>query len=224
MTDTDSAPPYEVLGGATPVEIPAGTNLLVVAPEPEGQQYVLDVLARGLDAGEGSLVITADDPTGTITDDLRGRIDLDSIEMADQIEVIDCQTDDPDARSDVVNQDVNTPRNLTDIGIGFKQTLDQFEDAGTDRIRFGLLSLSILLSYIDQETCYRFCQTLTRALAQEDTVGFFMLNANAHDDETVRTLRRAFDGTVEVRSDEGDLAVKFSDIDGVTETWLDVED
>jgi hypothetical protein len=82
---------------------------------------------------------------------------------------------------------VNTPRNLTDISISFKHALDEFEAADAERIRFGLLSLSILLSHIDQETCYRFCQTLTRALGQEAAVGGFLLNANAHDDETTVT-------------------------------------
>ena len=84
-------------------------------------------------------------------------------------------------------------------------------------MRFGLLSLSVILSYVDQETVYRFCQTLTRGVKQEGALGLFLLNVDAHDEETIGTLRRAFDGVAAVESTDGDLTVRVSGVDGVTD-------
>ena len=213
--------PYRVPGVERTVEIPAGTNLLVVASEPVGREWVLDGLATGVHEDEHVLLITADDPAGSVVTDLRQRAGQEADSVTDHLQVIDCQTDEFD--TEATSQDVNTPRNLTDIGISFKDALDEFEAADAERIRFGLLSLSILLSYIDQETCYRFCQTLTRALEQEGAVGQFLLNANAHDDETVRTLQRAFDGTVEIERRDDGHEIRITGIDGVSEEWVQLD-
>ncbi|PSQ47148.1 hypothetical protein BRD19_10430 [Halobacteriales archaeon SW_7_65_23] len=129
--------------------------------------------------------------------------------VTDSLHVIDCQTDtlNSDTDGSVVTQNVDTPRNLTDIGIGFKDAFDEFERTDAERIRVGVLSLSVILTYVDRETVYRFCQTLTRAIQQDNAIGFFLLTATAHDEETINTLRRALDGAVEVRDGDDRLPV-----------------
>ena len=122
----------------------------------------------------------------------------------------------------IVDKDVNTPRNLTDIGIAFKDAFDRFERQGIDRVRFGVLSLSVILSYVDRETGYRFCQTLTRGLAQEGALGLFVVNENAHDSDTIDTLKQAFDGHVEV-DDSDPFSVRIVGLDGVSEEWVSLE-
>jgi hypothetical protein len=102
-----------------------------------------------------------------------------------------------------VTRNVDTPRNLTDIGIGFKRASDEFAAADAERIRVGVLSLSVILTSVDRETVYRFCRTLARAIEQDNAVGFFLLTATVHDGETINTLRRALDGAVELRDDDG---------------------
>ena len=221
MTDTTERDPY-TLCGVPGVEIPAGTNLLVMAPEPTGSEYLLELLDAGRREGDDLLVLTTDTPADRITDRLEAGAETPS-EGAGEITVIDSQTEPIGADGDDVVQNVNTPRNLTDIGIGFKEAFDRFEQRGVDRVRFGLLSLSIILSYVDQETVYRFCRTLTRGISQEGAVGVFLLNRDAHDTGTVNTLRRAFDGVLEVEATADGSQVRLSGIEGIAEEWRPVE-
>ena len=218
MTDTDDDRPYRLLDAMGGVEVPAGTSLLVTASEPAGTDFLFRLLRRGYATGEELLVLTTDDPAGTIADEFESLGADAEDESTGGVRVIDCQTDavSVDAGS-IVAQNVDTPRNLTDIGIGFKDAFDEFEAAGVDRVRFGLLSLSVILSYVDQETVYRFCQTLTRGVEQEGALGLFLLNVDAHDEETIGTLRRAFDGVAAVESTDNGLTVQLSGVDGVSE-------
>jgi KaiC/GvpD/RAD55 family RecA-like ATPase len=222
MTDATGGDPY-TLCGVPGVEIPAGTNLLVTAPEPTGSAFLLELLDAGRREGDDLLVLTTDSPAGRITDRLEAGGEA-TADGAGDVTVIDSQTEPVGADGDTdIVQNVNTPRNLTDIGIGFKEAFDRFEERGVDRVQFGLLSLSIILSYVDQETVYRFCRTLTRGISQEDAVGFFLLNRDAHDTGTVNTLRRAFDGVLEVEASDGGQRVRLSGVEGVSEEWRSVE-
>jgi KaiC/GvpD/RAD55 family RecA-like ATPase len=222
-------PPYElhpVAPDERSLEVPAGTSLLVTAAPAAGREFVLGSLRAGLDRGEAGLVVTTDEPAGDVVADI-GRAEGDGGGLpTDHLRVVDCQAGDTgiaeEGREVAEVRYVETPRNLTDIGIGFKDAFDGFEAAGRTRVRFGLLSLSVVLSYVDLETTYRFCQTLARGLAREDAVGLFHLAPGAHDDRTVKTLRRAFDGTVETAQDDGNRTVRVSGVEGVRETWADL--
>jgi len=223
MTDTTSGDPY-TLRGVPGVETPAGTNLLVTTPEPSGSEFLMELLDAGRREGDDLLVLTTDSPATRITDRLEAGTD-EAADGGGGVTVIDSQTESIETGSDSdVVQNVNTPRNLTDIGIGFKEAFDRFEERGIERVRFGLLSLSVVLSYVDQETAYRFCRTLTRGISQEGAVGFFLLDRDAHDTGTVNTLRRAFDGVLEVEDTAEGQRVRLSGIDGVSEEWRPVED
>lgn len=196
--------------------VPPGHSLLVTAAGEVGERVVTEFLRTGIAAGESAVAITTDGQASAVETALEAASDDGS--LASEVRVIDAEAAAAEAGvdDDDVGREVNTPRNLTDIGIAFKDALDEFED---DRLRFGLLSLSVVLSYVDQETTYRFCQTLTRALDQEGSVGLFQLNTDLHDDATVGTLRRAFDGVLEV--DEGDdgTEIRVTGVEGVDETW-----
>ena len=227
MTESNATRPYELFDGDDPsgaLSIPPGNSVLVTAAGSGGQRFIESQLGRGVRNGERTLVVTADDPAGTVADAVAAAAGVDRSDLAERLRVIDCQTDGTGTNGEgIVTQDVETPRDLTDIGIGFKQAFDGFEADGSDRVRVGVLSLSVVLSYVDRETVYRFCQTLSRGIRQENAVGFFMLAASAHDEETENTLRRAFDGTVEVDEEDG-CSVRVVGMDGVASEWRSVDD
>lgn len=203
--------------GAGALSVPAGTSLLVAAPMPAGQEFIVRSLEGTIDAGDGALALTTDESATTAIDGVAGT------DSADLLRVVDCASGPSDLRDEsVVVQDVDTPRNLTDIGIGFTNAVSEFEELGVERGRCGLLSLSVILSYVDQETAYRFCQTLSRGLAGEGFLGLFLLDRNAHDEQTEKTLRRAFDGLVEIRASESGRELRVSGVDGVPADWVTI--
>jgi len=193
-----------------------GTSLLVAAPMPTGQEFIVRSIEHAIENAEGGLAITTDESAAVAIDEIA------AADPAGLLRIVDCgssTTGLDDDRPDVV-QDVDTPRNLTDIGIGFTNAIAAFEEAGVDRGWCGLLSLSVILSYVDQKTAYRFCQTLSRGLANEDFMGLFLLDRNAHDEQTENTLRRAFDGLVEIRSREDGHELRISGLDGISSQWV----
>jgi len=222
---TEHAGAYRLLDSMDGLEVPPGTNLLVTASAPAGREFLFRLLGQGLRDGESLLVITTEKAAGSITEQVRDAMGETTADPSERLRIIDCQTDELEVSDEaLVTQNVDTPRNLTDIGIGFENAFDEFEAQGVDRVRFGLLSLSVVLSYVDRETGYRFCQTLTRGLGQEDALGLFLLNVEAHDERTVNTLRRAFDGTREVTSESGELNARVSGVDGISDDWIPVEE
>lgn len=215
----DAAAAYEA--GATdivPVDVAthgdvAAERIRAIVERAGGQQLLNDIVNR---AGDG--IVVRDPETGEMLayNDRFCRIlgydpANDELTLSDVVE------------ADDVVQNVNTPRNLTDIGIGFKRAFDRFDERGVERVRFGLLSLSIILSHVDQETVCRFCRTLTRGISQEGAVGFFLLNRDAHGSGTVTTLSRAFDGVLAVEDAAEGQRVRLPGIDGIAEEWRPVE-
>jgi KaiC/GvpD/RAD55 family RecA-like ATPase len=215
-------PPYDLIDAA-PVSIPAGTSHLVTAPARIGRAVVLDALAGGAAEGEGRLVVTTDERATDVVAAIREREPDPGVDRR-LLRIIDCQTGHTglDRDAETLVQDVDTPRNLTDIGIGFANALDAFDELGVDRVRVGLLSLSVVLSYVDQETAYRFCQTLARRIDQESYLGLFAIDTAAHDERTLNTLRRAFDGTIEGRRDDDGYRLRFDDVADAPDGWIRV--
>ena len=169
MTDIATTEPYELLddeSSTDSLEMPAGASLLVTAPNSVGREFIAGRLGEGLRAGDRRLVVTADD-AGTVVDRAAAAAGVGTSAVADNLRVIDCRTDrvGPGTRDSAAARNVGTPRNLTDIGIGF-----------------------------------------------------FLLAATAHDEETVGTLRRALDGAVEVRDEDG-LSARVVGFDGVPSDW-----
>jgi len=224
MTDTD-APPYDLLADASTGEsiaVPAGTSLLVIAPVRTGNAAVLDALATGAGPDQGRLVVTTDDPAADVVAACRDRAP--SLDRR-LLRVIDCQTGHTglDRDAETLVQDVDTPRNLTDIGIGFANALDAFDELDVGRVRVGLLSLSIVLSYVDRETTYRFCQTIARRIEAESYLGLFAVDAAAHDERTLDTLRRAVDGVAEGRRTDDGYELRVEGVDDAPDGWIGVD-
>lgn len=221
-TDADSAETdtYALLDGQQETRaVPTGTTLLVLAPSSAGRRFVIESLEVGLSDDEAGLVITTNETAAAIIGDLEA-VDA----PTDRFRIVDCQTDTTGTTGDpIIVQDVDTPRDLTDIGIGFTNALDEFDEMNTERGRCGLLSLTNLLSYVDQETAYRFCQTLTRGLDDEEFLGLFLLDRQAHDTQTVSTLQRAVDGIVDIESTDDGYDLRIRDIEGVSSDPIPLE-
>jgi CheY-like chemotaxis protein len=209
---------YDLLhatAGSESRPVPPGTSLLVAAPMPAGQEFIVRSLARTVEEGAAALAITTDESAETAV--------ADTSDGGDRLCVVACAAEfGLDGDHPAVVQDVDTPRNLTDIGIGFTNAVSEFEELGLERGRCGLLSLSVSLSYVDRETAYRFCQTLSRGLAGEELLGLFLLDRNAHDQQTQNTLRRAFDGLVEIRARGDGHELRVTGLDGVTADWAPI--
>lgn len=87
---------------------------------------------------------------------------------------------------------VDSPGNLTDLGVTLTERL-MAADEHDPRTVLCCQSLNVLLQYSTLDEVYQFLHTLLGHLERFDATAHFHLHENAHDDETVATLRSLFD-------------------------------
>ncbi|NHN58322.1 MULTISPECIES: recombinase RecA [Halorussus] len=193
------------LGEVCPgVEVEPGTNLLVTGPPMTGKRPLsLEILAHGSRRGDGSIVVTTKDGGGDVLERLRGRVgDGDS----GPVGIVDCvskQQGVAPADTDEITY-VSSPEDMTGIGIQLSELLRTFyEDAGVERNRILLHSLSTLLMYSNLQTVFRFLHVFTGRVQSADALGVFVIDETAHDRQTMSTLKQLFDGQIQVRGADG---------------------
>ncbi|MFB6133126.1 MAG: RAD55 family ATPase [Halanaeroarchaeum sp.] len=192
------------LGGSLPPslvsEVPPGTNLLVSGPSMGGKrELMLTVLAHGASRGEGSVVVTTNDPASDILDEYRSIREISN----DYVRIIDCVGSGGDpAVDDDLTCSVSSPGDLTGIGIEFSEIAKEANANGIERLRIGFESITPLLMYVDLQRLFRFLHVFTSQIQSNDWLGLFAIDPSSHDEQTVNTINQLFDGVVDIRIPE----------------------
>jgi KaiC/GvpD/RAD55 family RecA-like ATPase len=194
---------YELGHAFSGSEVTPGTNLLVSGPPMTGKRDVaFDVLAHGCRRGDGAIVVTTKDSGDQVLDECNDRVD----EPVSAVGVVDCvskqQGMNPRDSEHVAY--ASSPVDMTGIGIELSHFLETFYERGVTENRVLFDSLSTLLMYSDLQTVFRFLHVFTGRVQSADTLGLYIVDSTAHDDQAMSTLRQLFDGEVEVReTDDG---------------------
>ena len=182
-------------------EVDPGTNILLTGPPLSGKRSVMmDVLAAGTDRDEGAIVVTTKDGAERVLRDYEKRTPYEGKPVA----VVDCVT--RQQGGEIVESDrikyASSPVDMTGIGIKLSEFLQAFyQNRGIERNRVMLHSLSTLLMYADLQTVFRFLHVFTGRIQSVDGLGVFAIDNNAHDDQTMNTLKQLFDGIVTTQED-----------------------
>lgn len=185
-------------------EVRPGSSILISGPAMSGKERLAyDILADGLDKGDGAVVVTTGDGAGSVVEEFRSLVpDLDG----SQLGVIDCRGEggtDEEAIGNAHAHHVSSPGDLTGIGIGITKALEGLHNAGNEQGRLALVSLSTMLTYTDKKTVFKFCHVLSSRLDSAGYIGVFTIDSGAHDDQTLQVIKQAFDGMIDVRDAEG---------------------
>jgi KaiC/GvpD/RAD55 family RecA-like ATPase len=190
------------LGPALDQEVQPGTNILLSGPPLTGKRSLaLDVLAEGTKRGDGAIIVTTKDGAQRVLSDYGKRVSYEGKPVA----VVDCVTR-QQGMGEVVEDDrikyTSSPVDMTGIGIKLSEFLQAFyQERRIERNRIMLHSLSTLLMYADLQTVFRFLHVFTGRIQSVDGLGLFAIDASAHDDRTMNTLKQLFDGVVTTRED-----------------------
>ena len=199
--------------------VDGGTNILVTGPTLGG---VRDLVLRMLlcqDRREGVLFITAD------TD---GAKTLESYEAlggdvnTERIGVVDCteqSVDDPDRNIHAIGN----PGDLTGVGIEFSSMYGALWERGVRQVRTGVYTLAPLVIYASVKPVYRFLHTLTGRVRSADGLCVCAIDPDAVDDRTLSSLSQAFDGRVDLRSEDGTMAVRTRGLPDQPDGWQPLE-
>lgn len=185
------------LGGDLDIEVEPGTNLLISGPPLTGKRSLaLDILATGTERGEGAIIVTTKDGADRVLKDFDKRVAYDG----NPVSVVDCVTRQQgvgDVRDDDRIKYTSSPVDMTGIGIKLSEVLQEYyQERGLEQNRIMLHSLSTLLMYADLQTVFRFLHVFTGRIQSVGGLGLFAIDADAHDDRTMNTIKQLFDGIV----------------------------
>jgi hypothetical protein len=98
---------------------------------------------------------------------------------------------------------VENPADLTGVGIELSELLSGIATAAEDDedIAFCFNSITSLLQYADVQRAFRFLHVVTGRVKTVGGVGHYHLDPEAHDNQTMATLKGLFDAVVEVDAD-----------------------
>lgn len=180
-----------------PDEVFAADAVIVSGPPMTGEYRLFhELLAR---LGDERIVISSGTDAATI------RNDHDEI-IGDEtaISVIDCITagraETP--RDDDRTKYVDSPGNLTSIGVKVTQFLEALEGTEASAV-VGVHSISELLMHAELEQTYQFIHILAQQTARAGWPLLASMNAQSHDDQTRNAISTRFDCILETRTADG---------------------
>ncbi|MFC7072418.1 hypothetical protein ACFQJ7_14735 [Halovenus rubra] len=99
---------------------------------------------------------------------------------------------------------VENPSDLTGIGIELSELLQTMARAAPDseEIAFSFDSITSLLQYADLQRAFRFLHVVTGRVKTVDGTGYYRIDPDAHDRQTLATLKGLFDAVVDVDEDD----------------------
>jgi len=207
------------LPAGTISEVEPGTSLLIAGPAMSGKRNLaIDLLAAGLDGGNGVLVVTTNDSAAACIDELERRAP--SLDR-NRVGVVDCSgSSQQQAIRDIATRRVSSPGDLTGISIGTAKLMQGFTSQDVSSVRHGLVSVSTLLQYLDVDTVFKFLHLYTTRISDTRGLGIFTIDNASHDPQTINTVTNEFDGMIELRDSEtGEREARVRGFPGGSNAW-----
>ena len=110
-----------------------------------------------------------------------------------------------DSHPDNVTVQTVSPTDLTGVGMAVSDIIKEWSSTDTKTV-VCFNSVTDFLQYADQSTMYRFLRVVTRRFDAADGFAHFHMNPNAHDKQTIATLKSPFDAVIDA-SDGGEVSV-----------------
>ncbi|USZ68352.1 helix-turn-helix domain-containing protein [Halorussus salilacus] len=184
------------------------SNVLLLAPlTPTGNRACLELLASTTPPEQANVAaITYTPPPETWIADWRTRVETLPAELAfihaNKIQTASEEESLPEGVS-VARVDPNQPM---DIIAPLSEQLTRWEGNGNETV-VSVQTLSVLLEYVDFDTAFRYLHILTHRVQAAGAIGFYHMDPDIHDEETVNTLKSLFDAVVEVSADGEEWSV-----------------
>jgi predicted DNA-binding transcriptional regulator len=186
-------------------QLEQSSNVLLLAPlTPTGNRTCLELLAStARPAGANVVAITYTPPPETWISDWKAHKDRLPAELG-FIHANTVETADED-RAESVPPEVSVarvdPNQPMDIIAPLSEQLTRW-GGNSNQTLVSVQTLTILLEYVDFDTAFRYLHILTHRVQAADAIGFYHMDPDIHDEETINTLKTLFDAVVEV-SDDG---------------------
>lgn len=212
---------YDV-GTLLPVEgVDDGSTLLLSGPPMTGKRLLgMGLLAEGFDHGESTAVVSTDSSAADIHESLAdvygGPTDQFPVGVVDCIGEMQGQSE-----LGPLDTRLNSPADLTGLGIALTELLEQLYTAHSERLRVGLFSLTTMSMYVDTEQVVRFLHVIANRIDEADGVGFVVSHSDTIENDQLQQLKSFVDGVVEFReASDGTIQIRVRGLDGGQTEWV----
>ncbi|UPV73678.1 helix-turn-helix domain-containing protein [Halorussus limi] len=187
-------------------QLDQSSNVLLLAPlTPTGNRACLELLASTTKPDEANVAaVTYTPPPETWISDWTAHVGDLPAELA-FIHANTVETDEGPAGNEVppnVSVARVDPNQPMDIIAPLSEQLTRWEGNGNQTL-VSVQTLTVLLEYVDFDTAFRYLHILTHRVQAANAIGFYHMDPDIHDEETINTLKTLFDAVVEV-SDDGE--------------------
>jgi hypothetical protein len=170
--------------------------VLVSGDERVVREGVLAALAAGGPPDDGLVVVATEGTAGGTIEELAG---ADSVERSQLGAVAVGEAGEPSP--EVAVDSVASAADLTGMSLSTAKLIRELDGEDADRIRLGLVSVSTLLAEADLQAVFQFLHVFGSRVNGNDWLGLFTIDPSRHDQQTVSTVRAAFDA--ELRFEDG---------------------
>jgi len=178
------------------------SNVLLLAPSLRSRSrgVCFDLLAGTPPAETNVLVVSYTQTPGEFVDDWTDHVGTPPV-RGGVVSVAQGEAGAED--SSWVVESVENPSDLTGVGIELSEFLSGIASAAGEgeHIAVCFNSVTSLLQYADLQRAFRFLHVVTGRIKTVGGVGHFHLDPDAHDAQTLATLKGLFDAVVEVNDD-----------------------
>ena len=207
-----------VLAPSDLMSVSDGTNILVLGSEIDtARVFANQLLALASQYDENALVISTDGQVDEIVETLGGP-STDG-EAAD-LTIIDCSgnAEGDDDRKTHTTMSVESPGNLTDLGMAFIEYEDKHgDDTSGTRVMFD--SISTLFEHLEEDRVFEFIAAFKGRIHTSEHLGLWVMDTSETSDASISTFTELFDIVLEVRDIGGTLQYRTR---GENDDWMTI--
>ncbi len=202
-------------------DVRGGSNIMLIGPAMcKKDSLVYDIVHASLLHGENVILVTTEETgSGILKWFKQHELGINR----GQLGIVDCVSTSLGIRvSDTENiKMAPSPLDLTGIGIKISEFLRQFNGSGKQKTRLIINSISTILMYSNLQTVFRFLHVFTGRIKAADAIGIYVLENGMHDDKTVATLKKLFDGVIEIKEENDEFFIKAMGLGAKPTGWIE---
>jgi KaiC/GvpD/RAD55 family RecA-like ATPase len=204
--------------------IKAGSNIMLLGPPMSGKTLILNhIIYSALENNEAIILVS----TKEIGEHVFQWFEQQGMSMErykERFGIVDCISKAMGLYlEDTPSIKYASSMDLTSIGVKISVFFEEFWKKAIRNIRLCINSLSTILMYSNLQTTYRFLHIFTGRIKLAKTLGIYILEEGAHDEQALSTLKQLFSSALEIKKQNDSYYIRGVGFSKSPSKWLEYE-